>query len=86
MGSVAVYEFGDYTGAKGDASLPWKLSEILQLGFTIKNVSGATGGSTSGDIIISRAVLTFTNISIYSFGVKNFRISVGIGGKDLLIR
>ena len=81
---VAVYEFGNYTGAKADTTLPWKLSEILQLGFTIKNVSGATGGSTSGDIIITGAVLTFTNISVYNFGIKNFRIQAGFASKDFI--
>jgi len=38
---IASYSFGNYTGAKSNTSLPWDLKEILQLGFTVKNVSGA---------------------------------------------
>ena len=75
--SVVSYDFGKDTTAKSDAVLPWDLKEILQLGFTIKNVSGATGGSTSGDIVIVSAELVLSNINVYNFGIKKFRVGTG---------
>lgn len=75
---VTFYEFGNYTGAKSDTNLPWDLKELLQIGYTIKNVSGATGGSVSGDIVISQVALLIDNISVYNFGQK--RASITLGG------
>lgn len=64
------YEFGNDTSAKSNTTLPWDLKEILQLGFTVKNVSGATGGSVSGDIKIMAVSLVLNNISVYNFKIK----------------
>ena len=64
------YEFGNDTSAKSNTNLPWDFKELLQLGFTLKNISGATGGSTSGDINIQSACLVISNISVYGFAVK----------------
>jgi len=36
----------------------------------VKNVSGATGGSTSGDIKIIAASLVMQNISVYNFAIN----------------
>ncbi len=82
--AVVSYDFGKDTTAKSDAVLPWDLKEILQLGFTIKNVSGATGGSTSGDIVIVSAELVLSNINVYNFGIKKTILLAGMtGGRQL---
>ena len=82
---VAFFEFGNYTGAKANTNLPWDLKEILQLGFTIKNVSGATGGSTSGDITIISAALIMRNISLYNFSINPTR-KISVLGLDFTVR
>jgi hypothetical protein len=82
--AVVSYDFGNDTTAKSDAVLPWDLKEILQLGFTIKNISGATGGSTSGDIVIVAAELVLSNINVYNFGIKKTILLAGMtGGRQL---
>lgn len=74
---VTSFDFGNYTAGMATAKLPWDLREILQLGFTINNISGDTPGSTSGDITIVSAALILQNINIYNFGKS---VNVNLGG------
>lgn len=60
------YNIGNVTDGKSNATLPWTWDELLNLQWVLTNLSGVTGGSTSGDIRIKNVYLKVNYVIISS--------------------